>query len=118
MVAGRFRKRDGRLLDVDFVKARRLEGELTPPAHAVPGHKCPRDVSSPLTPPVGLFNVLEPCKVPIEFGPPVRCPSRRLRAIPKDNLLGQIDEGTQARGHVAASGIVEAISGIRGRPLA
>src|SRR5258705_6084243 len=52
------------------------------------------------------------------IGPPVRYPSRRLRAIPKDNLLGQIDEGAQARGHVAASWIIEAISGIRGRPLA
>src|SRR5580693_5349076 len=48
----------------------------------------------------------------------VRHPSRRLRAIPKDNLLGQIDEGAQARGHVAASRIVEAISGKRGRPFA
>jgi hypothetical protein len=38
--------------------------------------------------------------------------SRRLRAIPRDNLPGQIDEGAQARGHVAASWIVEAISGI------
>ena len=50
-------------------------------------------------------------------GPPVRCPSRR-RAIPKDHLLGQIDEGAQARGHVAASWIIEAISGIGGCPLA
>jgi hypothetical protein len=50
-------------------------------------------------------------------GPPVRHPSRRLRAIPRHNLLGQIDEGAQARSHVAASWIIEAISGIRGRPL-
>jgi len=50
-------------------------------------------------------------------GPPVRHPLRRLRAIPRDNLLGQIDEGAQARSHVAASRIIEAISGIRGRPL-
>jgi hypothetical protein len=50
-------------------------------------------------------------------GPPVRHPSRRLRAIPRDNLVGQINEGAQARGHVAASWIIEAISGIRGRPL-
>src|SRR3981189_134281 len=50
-------------------------------------------------------------------GPPVRHPSRRLRAIPRDNLLGQIDEGAQARSHVAASWIIEAISGIPGRPL-
>jgi hypothetical protein len=50
-------------------------------------------------------------------GPPVRHPLRRLRAIPRDNLLGQIDEGAQARSHVAASWIIEAISGIRGRPL-
>src|ERR1700689_1581963 len=56
--------------------------------------------------------------LPVERGPALRCPSRRLRAIPKDNLLGQIDEGAQARGHVAASWIIEAISGIRGRPLA
>src|SRR5258708_16126693 len=53
-----------------------------------------------------------------DTGPPVRHPSRRLRAIPRDNLLGQIDEGAQARSHVAASWIIEAISGIRGRPLA
>ncbi len=52
------------------------------------------------------------------IGPPVRYPSRRLRAMPEDNLLGQIDEGAQACGHVAASWIIEAISGIRGRPLA
>jgi hypothetical protein len=71
-----------------------------------------------LTLPVGLFNVSRSSEVPVELGPPVRCPSRRLRAIPKDNLLGQIDEGAQARGHVAASWIIEAISGIRGRPLA
>ena len=32
----------------------------------------------------------------------VRHPSRRLRAIPKNNFLGQIDEGAQARGHVKA----------------
>src|ERR1700730_2712673 len=51
------------------------------------------------------------------IGPPVRCPSRR-RAISKDHLLGQIDEGAQARGHVAASWIIEAISGIGGCPLA
>jgi hypothetical protein len=50
-------------------------------------------------------------------GPPIGHPSRRLRAIPRDNLLGQIDEGAQARSHVAASWIIEAISGIRGRPL-
>jgi hypothetical protein len=49
--------------------------------------------------------------------PPGRS-SRRLRAIPKGNLVGQIDEGAQARGHVAASWIVEAKSRIRGRPLA
>jgi hypothetical protein len=41
------------------------------------------------------------------------CPSRR-RAIPKDRLLGQIDEGAQARGYVAASWIIEAISGMGG----
>ena len=51
-------------------------------------------------------------------GPPVRHPLRRLRAIPRDNLLSQIDERAQARSHVAASWIVKAISGIRGRPLA
>src|SRR6202012_2062238 len=45
------------------------------------------------------------------------CPSRR-RAIPKDHLFAQIDEGAQARGHVAASWIIEAISGIGGCPLA
>jgi hypothetical protein len=50
-------------------------------------------------------------------GPPVRHPSRRLRAIPRENLLRQIDEGAQARSHVAASWVIEAISGIRGRPL-
>jgi hypothetical protein len=50
-------------------------------------------------------------------GLPVRHPLRRLRAIPRDDLLGQIDEGAQARSHVAASWIIEAISGIRGRPL-
>src|SRR5271168_4983615 len=50
-------------------------------------------------------------------GPPVRHPSRRLRAISRDNLLGQIDEGAQARSHMAASWIIEAISRIRGRPL-
>jgi hypothetical protein len=65
-----------------------------------------------------LSTCLELCEVPVELGPPVRHPSRRLRAIPKENLMGQIDEGTQARGHVAASWIIEAISGIRGRPLA
>jgi hypothetical protein len=43
-------------------------------------------------------------EVPVELGPLVRHSSRRLRAIPKDNLLCQIDEGAQARGHVAASG--------------
>src|SRR5580704_4486625 len=58
------------------------------------------------------------CRARAAIGPPVRHPSRRLRAIPKDNLLGQIDEGAQARGHVAASWIIEAISGIGGRPLA
>src|SRR5258708_22723675 len=58
------------------------------------------------------------CCARAAIGPPVRYPSRRLRAIPKDNLLGQIDEGAQARGHVTASWIIEAISGIRGRPLA
>src|ERR1700738_4395491 len=68
--------------------------------------------------PVRLFNVSRTSRSPVELGPPVRHPSRRLRAIPKDNLLGQIDEGAQARGHVAASWIIEAISGIRGRPLA
>jgi hypothetical protein len=66
----------------------------------------------------GLSNVLELREVPIELGPPVRCRSRRLCAIPKDNLLGQINERAQARGHVTASWIIEAISGIRGRPLA
>jgi hypothetical protein len=30
-------------------------------------------------------------------------PSRRVRAISRANLFGQIDEGAQARGHVAAS---------------
>ena len=54
----------------------------------------------------------------LELGPLVRCPSRRLCAIPRDNLLGQIDEGAQARGHVAAAWIIQAISRIRGRPLA
>jgi hypothetical protein len=58
------------------------------------------------------------CCARAAIGPPVRCPSRRLRAIPKDDLLGQIDEGAQACGHVAASWIVETISGIRRRPLA
>jgi hypothetical protein len=58
------------------------------------------------------------CCARAAIGPPVRYPSRRLRAIPKDNLVGQIDEGAQARSHVAASRIIEAISGIRGRPLA
>ena len=45
-----------------------------------------------------------------------KCPSRRLRADPNDNFVGQIfDEGAQARGHVArALGVIEAISGIRG----
>jgi hypothetical protein len=61
---------------------------------------------------------LELREVPVELGPPVRHPSRRLRAISKDNLLGQIHEGAQARGHMAASWIIEPISGIRGRPLA
>jgi hypothetical protein len=61
---------------------------------------------------------LELREVPVELGPPVRHPSRHLRANPKDNLVGQIDEGAQARGHVAASWTIEAISGIRGRPLA
>jgi hypothetical protein len=57
-------------------------------------------------------------EVAIELRPLVRCPLRRLCAIPRDNLLGQIDEGAQARGHVAASWIIQAISRIRGRPLA
>jgi hypothetical protein len=87
-------------------------------AHPVVGHMRPRDVSSSLTPPVGLFYVLKLRAVPIELGPLVRCPSRRLCAIPRDNLLGQIDEGAQARGHVAAAWIIQAISRIRGRPLA
>ena len=52
------------------------------------------------------------------IGPPVRYPSRRLRAMPEDNLVGQIDEGAQACGHVTASWIIEAIPGIRGRPVA
>ena len=34
------------------------------------------------------------------------------------NLLRKIDEGAQARAHVAVPWIIEAISGIRGRPLA
>jgi hypothetical protein len=51
-------------------------------------------------------------------GPPIRHPSRRFRAIPSDNLLGQIDEGAQAGGHVAASWIIQAISRKGGRPLA
>jgi hypothetical protein len=42
-------------------------------------------------------------EVPVEFGAPLGHPSRRLRAILRDNLLGQIDEGAQARGHVTAS---------------
>jgi hypothetical protein len=63
-------------------------------------------------------HVLKLREVPIELGPLVRCPSRRLCAIPRDNLLGQIDEGAQARGHVAAAWIIQAISRIRGRPLA
>jgi hypothetical protein len=40
------------------------------------------------------------------------------RAISKDHLLGQIDKGAQAGGQVAASRIIEAISGIGGCPLA
>jgi hypothetical protein len=48
----------------------------------------------------------------------VHGPSGHLRAIKKDNLLGQIHDGAQTRGHVAASWIIEAISGIGGRPLA
>jgi len=87
-------------------------------AHPVVGHMRPRDVSSSLTSPVGLFYVLKLREVPIELGPLVRCPSRRLCAIPRDNLLGQIDEGAQARGHVAASWIIQAISRIRGRAIA
>jgi hypothetical protein len=50
-------------------------------------------------------------------GPPIGHPSRRLRAIPRDNLVGQIDKDAQARSHVAASWVIDAISGIRGRPL-
>jgi hypothetical protein len=50
--------------------------------------------------------------------PPEKGFSRRLCAIPRDNLLGQIDEGAQARGHVAAAWIIQAISRIPGRPLA
>src|ERR1700687_5028268 len=57
------------------------------------------------------------CCARTAIGPPVRYPSRRLRGIPKDNLLGQIDEGAQARGHVPASWVIEAISGIRGGAL-
>jgi hypothetical protein len=66
-----------------------------------------------LTSPVGLFNLLELREVPIELGPLVRCPSRRLCAIPNDDLVSQIDdlvsqidEGAQARGHVAAPWII------------
>jgi hypothetical protein len=72
-----------------------------------------------LTRPVGLFSVSRTSRSPgrTRAARPAS-PSRRLRAIPKDNLMGQIDEGAQARGHVAASWIIEAISGIRGRPLA
>jgi hypothetical protein len=69
----------------------------------------------------GLFNHFvgaAGCCARAAIGPPVRYPSRGLRGIPKDNLFGQIDEGAQARGHVAASWIIEAISGKRGRPLA
>ena len=43
------------------------------------------------------------CCTRAAVGPPVRCPSRRLRAIPKDDLLGQIDEGAQARGQCRAN---------------
>jgi hypothetical protein len=69
-------------------------------AHPVVRHMRPRDVSSSL-----IFYVLELREVSIELGPLVRCPSRRLCEIPRDNLLGQIDEGAQARGHVAAAWI-------------
>jgi hypothetical protein len=58
------------------------------------------------------------CYARAAIGPPLRYPSRGLRGIPKDNLFGQIDEGAQACGHVAASWIIEAISGIGGCPLA
>jgi hypothetical protein len=73
-----------------------------------------------VTPPkveISTSKLIELIVIIQRAGPPVRHPSRRLRAIPRDNLLGQIDEGAQARSHVAASWIIEAISGIRGRPL-
>jgi hypothetical protein len=87
-------------------------------ARAVVGHTRPRDVSGSLTPPVGLVYALKLREVPIELGQLLRFPSRRLCAIPNDDLVSQIDEGAQARGHVATSRIVEVISGKRGRPLA
>jgi hypothetical protein len=73
-----------------------------------------------VTPPkveISVSKLIELNVIIQRAGPPVRHPSRRLHAIPRDNLLGQIDEGAQARSYVAASWIIEAISGIRGRPL-
>jgi hypothetical protein len=58
---------------------------------------------------VALFNHLvcaDGCYARAAIGPLVQCPSRRFRAIPKDNLVSQIHEGAQARGHVAAPWII------------
>jgi hypothetical protein len=107
-------------------------GRPTPPAQsAPPGHqwssdransRCGSSRSSAkfVTPPkveISVSKLIELNVIIQRAEPPVRHPLRRLRAIPRDNLLGQIDEGAQARSHVAASWIIEAISGIRGRPL-
>jgi hypothetical protein len=58
---------------------------------------------------VALFNHLvcaDGCYARAAIGPLVRCPSRRLCAIPNDDLVSQIDEGAQARGHVATPWII------------
>jgi hypothetical protein len=51
---------------------------------------------------ISVSKLIELTVIIQRAGAPVRHPLGRLRAVPRDNLLGQIDEGAQVRSHVAA----------------